>query len=163
MKYNSYLRSNPNITAQQSNKKLVSVFCNLTNKKVELIPIKIYKEIIETLTKVLQEEVNELIPQWNGLGFIPNLDDIKVKEYADLELFYKEDESELDKFLSVLYRPIKQKVGKDYIIEEYNGDIGEHINKIHAMPLDVVSSSIGFFLRLRDELLTCTLNYSKEE
>ena len=161
MAYNQYLNANKEITQEQADKKMVSVFCKLSSKEVNQIPIKDYKEIVEILTATLNESAVDLILQHKGLGFIPNLDDISVSEYGDLELFYTEDESRIDEFMSVLYRPINQKIGKSYTINKYDGE-PKHMDEIHQLPMDVVRSAVGFFLDLRDVLLSCTLRYSNQ-
>jgi hypothetical protein len=161
MAYNQYLNANKEITQEQADKKMVSVFCKLSSKEVNQIPIKDYKDIVEILTATLNESAGDLILQHKGLGFIPNLDDISVSEYGDLELFYKKDESRIDEFMSVLYRPINQKLGKSYTINKYDGEL-KHIDEIHQLPMDVVRSAEGFFLDLRDVLLSCTLRYSNQ-
>jgi hypothetical protein len=161
MKYNEYLNANKEITQQQADKKLLSVFCGLSLKEVEQIPMKDYKEIVTILQGVLQEPAKPLVTTYKGLGFIPNLDNVSVSEYVDLEKFYTEDESTIDYFMAVLYRPIEQKVIRSYSVEKYTGE-ALHIDNIHALPMDVVRSAIGFFLTLRDDLLTSTLKYSKE-
>jgi hypothetical protein len=160
MKYNEYVNANKELTQQQADKKLVSVFCSLSLKEVEQIPIKDYKEIVSILQGVLIEDNKPLIKTHNGLGFIPNLENLSVAEYVDLDNFYTEDESTIDKFMAVLYRPIEQKVIGSYSVEKYTGE-NLHIDKIHALPMDVVRSAIGFFLTLRNDLLDCTLRYSK--
>jgi len=161
MTYNQYLNANKEITQEKADKKMVSVFCKLSTKEVDQIPIKDYKEIVNILTATLNENAGDLILQHKGLGFIPNLDDISVAEYGDLETLYTEDESRIDEFMSVLYRPINQKLGKSYTINKYDGE-PKHIDDIHQLPMNVVRSAVGFFLDLRDVLLSCTLKYSKQ-
>jgi len=161
MTYNQYLNANKEITQEKADKKMVSVFCKLSTKEVDQIPIKDYKEIVNILTATLNENAGDLILQHKGLGFIPNLDDISVAEYGDLETLYTEDESRIDEFMSVLYRPINQKLGKSYTINKYDGE-PKHIDDIHQLPMNVVRSAVGFFLDLRDVLLSCTLRYSNQ-
>jgi hypothetical protein len=43
MAYNQYLNANKEITQEQADKKMVSVFCKLSSKEVNQIPIKDYK------------------------------------------------------------------------------------------------------------------------
>jgi hypothetical protein len=161
MTYNQYINANKEITKDKADKKMVSVFCKLSLKQVDQIPIKDYKEIVEVLTATLDENAGDLILQYKGLGFIPNLDDISVSEYGDMELFYTEDESRLDEFISVLYRPINQKLGKSYTINKYDGE-AKHMDLIHQLPMNVVYSAVGFFLDLRHVLLSCTLKFSNQ-
>ena len=162
MTYNQYLNSNKDITVEQADKKLVAVMCKLTAKEVGNIPIKDYKEVVNLLRAVMEEGAKEMVPQWNGLGFIPSLEDVSVDEYADLENYYTEDESSIDKFVGVLYRPVVVKSLGNYSIEKYEGKI-DHIDLIHQMPMNVVRAALGFFLTLRDDLLNCTLRYSSQQ
>jgi hypothetical protein len=60
--------------------------------------------------------------------------------------------------MSVLYRPIKNKLSNNYIIEEYKGS-QERCELMKTMPLDVVLSSTVFFFNLLAELLIYTANF----
>jgi len=161
MKYKEYLNANKEITEDQCNRKALSVFCNISMKEVDKIPVKDYKEIVAILHKAIHEDPKPLINTWNGLGFIPNLDKISLEEYSNLETYYSEDEHQIDKYLAVLYRPITQTVLKSYSIQNYDDEL-PHLDTIHQMPMDVCRSAIGFFLNLRDDLYHITLRYSKE-
>ena len=62
----------------------------------------------------------------------------------------------------MLYRPITQKMGSKYLIEDYEP---EKRDRILTMPMDAVFSSILFFYRLGIELSKTMMNYleNKEE
>ena len=66
----------------------------------------------------------------------------------------------MDKAMSVLYRPVKDKFNDSYLIEEYDGDTKEFMKQ---MPLDVAFGAIFFLSNLRNELTTLILNYSAKE
>jgi hypothetical protein len=88
-------------------------------------------------------------------GFIPDLDEITLGEYIDLDTYMGEwDKIEIA--MNVLYRPIKQKLGKKYTIEDYNPDKKDHLVN---MPMDAVFSSILFFYHLGIELSQTMMNY----
>ena len=159
IKFKAFLNSNKEITDKQANRKAVEIFCKLTSKEVGLIPHKDYQEIVNALNSALTEESKELIRIHNGLGFIPCIDDITAAEYADIEELWDEDETNIVEVMNVLYRPIKHKIIDDYEIEDYTDKIN---NEIYNLPLNVVKSSLGFFLTLREQLLDITLRYSQQ-
>ena len=65
--------------------------------------------------------------------------------------------------MSILYRPIKQRVGKLYTVEPYNGTNDDRIELFkHAITMDVVLGAIGFFLDLQKDLQIGILTYSME-
>lgn len=162
MKYQAYLNANENLTDKQKTDKAISVFCNIKMKEVNDIPYKDYKEIAQLIDHALNEDAPDLIFHYKELSFIPNLDSLTAGEYADLESYYKTDDSELDKVMNILYRPRTTKVFDHYAIEPYDSD--KEVNPlIYEMPMSVVKSAIGFFLSLRNDLYRCTLSYLKEE
>ena len=80
--------------------------------------------------------------------FIPNLDDISLGEYIDIDTYISEWDN-IHIAMNVLYRPLKQKLKEKYLIEDYN----ENNNTVlQDMPLDAVMSSIFFFYHFT----TCT-------
>lgn len=162
MKYKAYLNANPNITDKQGNDKAISVFCNITLEQVNQLPIRDYKEIVNYIHQALTEQPSKLIMHYGDLSFIPSLEDITAGEYADLDAFWSEDESQLDKLMNVLYRPRTKKAFDDYLIEKYNSDNPVR-SEIYEMPMNIVKSAIGFFLTLRNDLLTSTQRYIKQQ
>ena len=58
--------------------------------------------------------------------------------------------------MNVLYRPIKQKLGKKYLIEDYDPDKKD---RLLEMPMDAVVSSILFFYHLGIDLSKTMVNY----
>ena len=87
-------------------------------------------------------------------GFIPNLDDMTLGEYIDLDT-YSADYDNIEVAMNVLYRPVKKKVLDKYTIEDYNPD---NKDKMLDMPMDAVISSLFFFLNLGMELSKITQN-----
>jgi hypothetical protein len=162
MKYKAYLNANPNITDKQGNDKAISVFCNITLDQVSQLPVRDYKEILTYINGALLEQPKQLIMHYKGLSFIPSLDNITAGEYADLDAYWSEDESQLDKFINVLYRPRTTKAFDDYLIEKYDSDKSVS-DAVYSMPMDVVKSALGFFLTLRNDLLNCTQKYIKQQ
>ena len=84
-------------------------------------------------------------------GFVPNLSKISTGEYIDLETYTKEPVKNLHNIMSILYRPVTNKVNERYAIENYNPDeFKEELFK--DCPMDIALSSLGFFLSLGEIL-----------
>lgn len=143
--------------------KTVEIFCGLELKDIATIRVNSIKEILGDIDKVFTEKT-DLVPTFtlDGIeyGFIPNLDDMTIGEFIDLDENLTEWET-IHKAMSVLYRPINYKKEDKYLIEEYTGlDKAELFKK---MPLGIVMGAMVFFYRLNNELLEITLNYLKRE
>jgi len=91
-------------------------------------------------------------------GFIPNLDEISLGEYIDLDT-YLGDWENMHRAMAVLYRPIKEKYGERYNLVEYEAGDGELMKN---MPMDAVISSVLFFYHLGIDLSQAMMNYLEE-
>jgi hypothetical protein len=139
------------------NRQLVSIFCHIKDEYIGQIRKADYDEMIEQVTNILNTQSAQLqtIIKHNGIdyGFIPkNFEDITVSELADLDNYIK-DVQTYDKAMSVLYRPIKTKLKKQYLIEDYEAK-GEGLD----LTMDVVTGALVFFSTLINDLLNCTQN-----
>ena len=92
-------------------------------------------------------------------GFIPNLDEMTLGEYIDLDNSVS-DWQQMHKAMAVLFRPITYKKKQTYLIQEYEAEGGD---ELRGMPLDVVLGSLFFFYNLRKELLNTIPSYLKLE
>jgi|TARA_R110001599_G_scaffold110550_2_gene274496 hypothetical protein len=96
-------------------------------------------------------------------GFHPNLDDITLGEYADIETFIKNDiDKNLPELMAVLYRPIVEEKNDIYIIEAYDGNISIRAEAMRKMPAEQVQSALVFFYNLGNELLKILPSYLME-
>ena len=122
------------------------------------IPKKLIKELSLSDVAVIMSKVGELqqkqdtklkrIIEINDVeyGFHPDLDSISLGEYADIEQFIKNGiDSSLPELMAVLYRPIKLKKNKIYIIEPYDGDIRLRAEEMKLMSAAQVQSALFFF------------------
>ena len=92
----------------------------------------------------------------NGIdyGFHPNLDEITLGEFADLEHYIENGyENYLKEIMAVLYRPIKTREGKKYTIEAYDGNIEERAKVFNSMVASQVQSALVFFYSFGSTLL----------
>ena len=140
--------------------KMVQIFCGIELKHVGSLTKKDFMEITDNISLVL-ESTPELVKNFTHkgveYGFIPDLDNITLGEFIDLDNTLGDWEKMLTA-MSVLYRPITEKKGQKYLIEPYKG---EENQALETMPLDAVISSMLFFYHLSNELLNYMQNCSQ--
>ena len=86
-------------------------------------------------------------------GFHPNLDDITLGEYADIETFIKNGiDNHLPELMAVLYRPITERRNNVYTIKAYDGDIRMRAEEMKKMSAEQVQSALVFFWHFATEL-----------
>lgn len=140
--------------------KMVQLFCGIDLKDVASIRYKDVAEITANINNLFTKE-NHFIQRFKmgGLefGFIPNLDEMTTGEYMDLDS-YITDWNTMHNAMAVLYRPITNKLGNKYQIEEYKGSV-TYADVMRHAPLDVVLGAMVFFYNLGNDLLKSTINY----
>ena len=86
-------------------------------------------------------------------GFHPNLDNLTLGEYADIETFIKNDiEKNMPEVMAILYRPIVDEENDVYTIEAYDGNISIRAEQMKKMSAEQVQSALLFFYNLGKEL-----------
>lgn len=140
--------------------KMVQIFCGIDLKDVASIRYKDVFDITNNINNLFTKE-NRFIQRFKmggvEFGFIPNLDEMSTGEYMDLDT-YITDWDTMHNAMAVLYRPITNKLGNKYQIEEYKGSVTYADVMKHA-PLDVVLGAMVFFYNLGNDLLKSTINY----
>ena len=138
--------------------KMIEIFCNL--KLTDALKMKVSD--VYAITGILGDMFNQkpkLVKKFKmndvEYGFIPDLDQMSLGEYIDLDS-YLGDWENIHRAMNVLYRPIKHKYGEKYNIEDYNID---HPEKMQNMPMDAVLSSVLFFYHLGIDLSKAMMNY----
>jgi len=144
--------------------KMIQIFCNVELKYIDQFKRTQLIEIVNSINSLF-ENVPEFKNRFelNGVeyGFIPNLEDITQGEYIDLDN-YLPINSDMNKAMAVMFRPIKQRFKDKYIIEDYAGST-LYAEKMLDAPLDVVLGARVFFYHLGNELLKSTLTYLEEK
>ena len=143
--------------------KMVEIFCSLNLQDILKIKFTSVQQIANKLNKLFEEEPKHVKTfSLNGVnyGFIPNLDDMTLGEYIDLDSNLS-DWEKIHTAMAVLYRPIKVKKNNKYNIEEYTGP--NNAERMKEMPLNIAMGSMIFFYNLSNELLTTTLNFLVNE
>lgn len=141
---------------------MVSILCNVSFIDVLNIPHKEFKEIIAELVKLFESEP-VLIDRFelNGItyGFIPNFDNLTTAEYIDMDTYA---ETDILRFMAVIYRPIEGTFGKLYNIKEYKGTEENYLKMAHAPAMAFLGAKV-FFWNLSKELLKHLPTFLAEE
>ena len=127
--------------------KMIEIFCNVPYKDVLTIKLSDAEEITSTLNGMFEDKpklVQSFKMNGKNYGFHPDLQDMTLGEYIDVDTFIG-DWSNIHTAMNVLYRPIKQRTGGKYLIEDYNPDTKEQMT---GMPLEAVISSVFFLFHL---------------
>jgi hypothetical protein len=138
--------------------KMIEIFCNLELKDVMLLKLKDTEKISAILSNMFESKP-ELVTRFKigkkEYGFHPQLDDLTLGEYIDLDT-YLGDWDNIEKAMNVLYRPILATLKDKYSIKEYEIGTEEYLLD---MPMDAVMSSIFFFWNLGLELSETMTSY----
>ena len=144
--------------------KMIEIFCRVKPQDALSIKLSDANRIANLISNMFEEKPDLVKSFYLGgveYGFVPDLDEITLGEYIDLDT-YMGDWENIHTAMNGLYRPIKQKLGDKYLIEDYNVETKDLL--LH-MPMDAVFGSIIFFYRLGIELSQTMMNYleNKEE
>jgi len=157
----SIMENNPESDFVQQ--KMIEIFCNVPLKLVPTIPLKEVNEIIALLNEMFNAEY-KLKPIFKlgntNFGFIPNLDEISLGEFSDLDNYFGKWDK-MHNAMAVLYRPITENYKDKYNIEDYNGSV-TYCDVMKSMPMDVVMGAMVFFYNLSSELMISSLNYLEQ-
>lgn len=142
--------------------KMVEIFCGIPlsdSYKLKMASVAAITDIINSLLEATPQHIQRFTINEVEYGFIPDLDDMSLGEYIDLD----NNASKWDQMhvaMNVLYRPIKtSKLGK-YNIEQYNVNNPEAMKE---MPLGAAIGSLFFFYNLGIELSNHTILYSSNQ
>jgi len=122
------------------------------------IPRKLIKELSIRDVAIIMKKLAELqnrqdtvltkVIEIDGIeyGMHPNLDDITLGEYADIETFIKDGlEKNMPELMSVLFRPVIERKNEVYTIAAYDGDITIRAETMKKMSAEQVQSTLFFF------------------
>ena len=131
--------------------KMIEIFCGIPLSDSYKIKMSSVRAIVDILVDLLQSKPDHVERFKIGeteFGFIPDLDEMSLGEYIDLDNNASQWEN-MHIAMNVLYRPIKtSKLGK-YNIEDYNVKNPEAMKD---MPLGAAIGSLFFFLQFRNRI-----------
>jgi hypothetical protein len=147
----------------------------LTDIPKRLVQELALSDVVNIMSKIgeLQEKQDTKLKnliEINGVeyGYHPDLSEITLGEYADIEQFMKDGiDSNLPELMSVLYRPVKRKNDNGvYIIDGYDGDIRLRAEEMKQMSAEQVQSALVFFYNFgkvySEIMLSCLMDQLKE-
>ena len=133
--------------------KMIEVFCGIELIEVAKIPYNQTVELVQGFHKVFEQKPDfkpRFFIQDKEFGFIPDLENISIGEFADLQNNINSIDT-FHKAMAVLYRPItRESLGK-YEIELYEGS-ASYSEVMEIMPLDVTLGAMLFFCDLINDL-----------
>lgn len=150
---------------------IISIFCDADPDDIEKLTFTQLNDVVKQLEWVMEKPMKSFYQSYeiDGIkyGFIPNLNEIKVGEWVDLENYMKSPLPNLHKLMAVLYRPItKVHNGQNrYEIEDYDSRNNEERSNIflNKMSIDVAYGSALFFLSFVEEWSKITADYLIQE
>jgi len=139
------------------NAKLIQIFCNVEIKDVMLLQVNDAEDIAKMISDIFDQKP-KLVTRFKlnniDYGFQPQLDDLTLGEYIDLDTFIGDWEN-MEKAMNVLYRPVIVKMKEKYSIDKY---VIENDDLLLDMPMDAVMSSIFFLWNLGLDLARTMTN-----
>jgi len=142
--------------------KIIEIFCKIRLEDVMRLKFNDAELITDSLVKMFDQKpklVRHFKLGKTKYGFHPQLDDLTLGEYIDLDTYIGDWEN-MEKAMNVLYRPVDLNIKDKYTIKKY--DVTNYDTMLD-MPMDAVISSIFFFWNLGLELSKTMTNYLGKE
>jgi hypothetical protein len=146
---------------KSSTEEAVVTLQTLTDMPKKIIKALSVKDVAMLMNKLaqLQSKAGSVLLKTfkiNGVeyGMHPNLDEITLGEYADIETYIKDGiEKNMPEIMAVLFRPITERNGDVYTIEAYDGQISIRAEEIKKMSSVQVQNALVFFWHFGSVLL----------
>ena len=146
-----------NGTKTKEAEETIAALSNIPKDLIKQLELKDVAVIMGKLAELQAEQDSSLkkIIEIDGVryGFHPNLNEITLGEYADLETMIKNDiEKNMPEVMAILFRPIVEEQNNIYTIKAYDGNISIRAEEMKKMPAEQVQSALVFFYNLGKEL-----------
>ena len=154
-----------NGTKSEEAEETIAALSNIPKDLIKQLELKDVAVIMSKISELQADQDSSLkrIIEIDGkrYGFHPNLDEITLGEYADLETMIKNDiEKNMPEVIAVLFRPIVEENNDVYTIEAYDGNISIRAEEMKKMSAEQVQSALVFFYNLGKELLMTLESFS---
>ena len=131
----------------------ITALSDIPKKLVKELPLRDAALIMSKIAELQSEQdtVLKKVFEIEGVEYAmhPNLDDITLGEYADIETFIKNGiEKNLPELMAVLFRPVTERNGDAYTISAYDGNITIRAEEMKKMSAEQVQSALVFFYHL---------------
>jgi len=149
----------------------IALLSDLPQTLIKELSLRDVTNIFEKLAE-LQVQENEMLTTTltiDGVeyGMHPDLSEITLGEYADIETYVKMGlQKHLPEIMAILFRPIVERENDVYTIEAYNGDIKIRAEKMKQMNAEQVQQVLVFFwtfVRLLLVILPLSLTKKKQK
>ena len=132
---------------------IITALSDIPQKLVNELAIRDVAIIMSKIAELQSEQdtILKKVIEIDGIeyGMHPNLDDITLGEYADIETMIKEGiEKNMPNIIAVLFRPIINRKGEVYTIEAYDGDLTIRAEEMKKMSAEQVQNALVFFYHL---------------
>lgn len=153
-----------NLSGSEEALKVVKLFSDIPTKLIKQLSVQDVALVMKRLTDLQTEQnttLNKII-EIDGIeyGFHPDLEEITLGEYADIETYIKLG---IDKYLpelcAILFRPVIEKKNNIYTIEAYNGNIKIRSEIFKKMPAEQVQNMLVFFWTFVNKLFQILPSY----
>lgn len=151
--------------------KMIITISSFTNAPAELLQGCKKSDIdavMEQLGKLMENAANtdlNLVITIDGVdyGFHPNLHELKLKEFVDLDNKLGQGWSAMDSVMAILYRPITEQKGEKYKVEDYDYRTAKKRAELFRdnLSIDTVNGASSFFLTIATDYIATTQAYSK--
>jgi hypothetical protein len=137
-------------TKTKEARETIAALSDIPKSLINEMSLKDVAVLMAKLSEIQADKDTKLkkIIELDGLqyAFHPNLDDLTLGEYADLENFIKIGiEKSMPEIMAILFRPIVEKEKDIYSIAAYDGNITIRAEKMKQMPAEQVQSALVFF------------------
>lgn len=147
--------------------KLIKELTDIPKQFAKALSLKDIAAVLSNLAEIQSLQDSELlnIIRIDGVnyGFHPNLEEITLGEFADLETYIQQGyENHLKEILAILYRPVTKQDKKKYNIEPYDGNIEERLKAFGKMKAKQVQGALVFFYDFGSVLLVTLQSFLME-
>ncbi len=149
--------------------KLVSAFTGVPVVTLGKAKKSIIDKAADRLAGLIEEQGNtdlviELEIDGVDYAFHPNLSDLKLKEFVDLDNHLSDEWANMHKVMSILYRPVISRKGDKYKIEEYDFVSANKRATLFKdkMSMNIVTGAASFFLTIAADYINTMQVYSAQ-
>ena len=154
------------LSSTQEAMEVLGVLTDMPKKLIRELALQDVANIMSKVTELQREDkvVLKKIIKLEGkqYGFHPNLEDLTLGEWADIETFMEQGlDNNMHNIMAILFRPILEIENDAYIIDAYNGNIAVRAEKFKKMSAEQVKRALVFFWSFANVLSTTLLSSLK--
>ena len=149
---------------------LISTLLGVSTDIIGKAKKSVIDKVVEELKGLVEQPANEnLVLEFeiDGIeyGFNPNLSELKLKEFVDLDNRLDNGWQDMHRVMAILYRPVVKRHKEKYEIEEYDYRTAAKRADIflEELSVDIVNAAASFFLSIVMDYIKITALYSKAD